>query len=134
MSTDAGNLLRLGTDDLLLLTAEDVPGGGSGVQTTALDAGSSTVTLAPVVVVVAFVTTGACRVRVYRSAAQRTADESRPAGTAPGVDAVVWEHIIEGAGTWFTNPSAPICRSEAVFYTLVDGAGVVEVTWQGVSS
>lgn len=137
MSTDTGNLLKLGTDDLVMLDPDDLPaGGGGGLDATGVPAGrvptadgadgwqwaaqagggggpaqiatttlsgvdgEGTVDLGAVGQVLDVTVDGPCRVRAYRSSAERTADAARDFST-PYVaeNGLLYDYLFTEAGT-----------------------------------
>lgn len=132
-------------DDRWLRTAGGVlvygpaPEGGGGAparQTTTLTgaSGDTTVELAPTARVLGIEVSAACRVRLYRTAAQRTADAARAFTTPPVGDVVLADHDFTGAGVQWTNPVYTLARDGAEFFVHVTGTADVTFTWQEVGA
>lgn len=116
----------------------DPPVGVPARQTTSIvgATGDGTVTLAAAARILAIEASAACRVRLYRSAAQRTADAGRAVTTPPsaGQDVVLADHDFAAAGTQWTNPAYVMARTEATFYYSVTGTADLTFTWQEVGA
>lgn len=123
-----------GTDGLP--GADGADGGAPARQTTTLSAatGDLTITLTLTVRVLSIEASAACRVRLYRSAAQRTADAARAFTTAPAGDAVLCDHLFTAAGAQWTNPVYDLVRDGDLFYVAVTGTADVTFTWQEVGA
>lgn len=112
------------------------------VSTTSLDPteeGNFTVALGRTYVLQKVTTTRACRVRVYRSAAFRTADVSRPPGTDPvSPHGVIVDLVLTTAGEFFVDlspfgSSAESPRTETAYLRVQNrsmSAGSVGLTFR----
>lgn len=112
-------------------------GGGSYTRTTTVITGNGnqTAALAAGWKIIAIQCSQAnTRVRVYRSAAQRTADASRPFGAQPTIkDAVIYDVLCATTAIDYTNPVVEGFRptGEAnVYFNITGTSGTVTLTWQ----
>lgn len=107
------------------------PSGVAAVQTTTLAAlaGDFTLALAPAFTILAVTYSGACRLRLYRTAAGRAADASRASTTAyPGGLGLLYGYIAAAAETDQESPAdGAYGAGEAQVYGRLDG-GPVDVT------
>jgi hypothetical protein len=78
--------------------------------------------------IIAVEASAATRWRLYRSAAQRGADLSRPFTTTPVGDAVLADLKFLAAGTIWTNPVIDVSRTGEKYYTRIDGAADITIT------
>ncbi|MCR6649712.1 MAG: collagen-like protein [Cellulomonas sp.] len=110
------------------------PGGLTPIQTTTVsDAdGAGTIELAAAFTLLAVELSGAARLRLYRTAAGRTADEHRAFTTAYlGGAGLLYDYAAEGAETDLERPvDGAWADGESVIYYRVDGGPVdVTLTW-----
>lgn len=109
------------------------PGSGYTVQTTTLTAvnGTGTVDLAVSAMLLAVTYSAAGRFRLYRTAAGRTADASRPFSTAyAGGAGLLYDYLSEGAETDLERPfDVAWASGESAFYYRADGPITVTLTW-----
>lgn len=105
----------------LARTDTTLPGAtGTGVVVLALWASLLKVTLS-----------APARFRLYRTAAQRTADASRAVGTDPVGDAVLLDVKLTAAGTLWLNPVVDVASDSTTFYWAIDATADVTLTWEG---
>ncbi len=130
-----GDLPPVGSEGDVLTTVSGVwqaapsQGGSPARQTTVLEGvtGDLTVSLAPTAQLVAIESTGAVRVRLYRSAAQRDADRMRHFQSMPEGDAVLADFNFEQAGAIWCNPVPILASVDGEYFILING-GVSDVT------
>src|SRR5690606_30453729 len=135
VSTDAGNLLKLGTDDLILLDPADVPGGGGSqtIQTATLTAidGTGTIALAPSFTILSVTYSAGTRLRLYRTDVGRIDDAGR-AFTAPymGGSGLLYDYLALGAETDTENPvDGAWGAGETQIYYRVTGPVDISIRW-----
>ena len=79
---------------------------------------------------------GPCRLRLYRDAADRTADESRPHTEAPAVQGIVLaEFRWESAHTYWATGFVSFLYdgTSTVYYRVDDGPATVDIKWIGAN-
>ena len=122
-----------GQSGTVVLDADDVGALPAGSRTTTVLTGATgdqTVELAASARVLSLTVSAACRVRLYRSTAQRTADAAREFTTTPVGDAVLLDVLLTAAGTLWTNPVVDVARDGTEFYLRVDGTADLTITWE----
>ncbi len=95
----------------------------------------SFVTGAPEFRIVSITSDVPCRLRMYRSITDRTADQARPHTVAPEVQGVVlaefrWQ---EPATYWATGYVASLGESGVVYYRVDGGPASLDIKWIGVN-
>lgn len=98
------------------------------ITTQNLSASTSQFTAAKIVSLLSVTFTAAGRLRLYNNSADRTADQSRPAGTLPTVTGILYEYNADTSNSDLESVSLYV-GSGAVIYWQLDGGPAVTLTW-----